>query len=410
MTLCLRIIFFLSCGSLAVAQDSAVQRSAASSYERSGSFRSDQAQQPDRHEARLPAQEPAGLQDKQAFQQPLAWRFPELPAEEPRFPPEFELKPPVPADSVTVQCGENSVRVEAKKDLLGIGKPILPSDITLGGCGATGEDAEGQALIFESELHGCGSQMMMSEDSLIYVFTLHYTPSLLGNSPIVRTREVTVSVECHYLRKHDVISGAVNPTWVPYDANKASEENLLFSLKLMTDDWQFARPSSRFLLGDVMKFEASVEQFHHAPLQVFVDSCVATLIPNPNTVPRYSFLGNHGCLVDSQLTGSSSHFLPRTQDDKLQFQIEAFRFQQDHSGSMYITCHLRAAVAVPVSATNKACSFSSNRWSEASGSHQVCSCCEMDCGSGTGSQSTGPGQWEQETSVGPITVKERPLR
>lgn len=108
-----------------------------------------------------------------------------------------------------------------------------------------------------------------------------------------------------------------------------------------------------------MKLEISVKQFHHLPLRVLVDSCVATVIQNVDTVPRYNFLGNKGsvhcagqsccffilifkrlmvfvlpfrCLLDSQLTGSSSQFLPRTQDDKLQFELEAFRFQQDHSG------------------------------------------------------------------------------
>lgn len=38
------------------------------------------------------------------------------------------------------------------------------------------------------------------------------------------------------------------------------------------------------------------------------------------------------CLFDSQLTDSSSRFLPRSQDDRLQFELEAFRFQQDDSG------------------------------------------------------------------------------
>lgn len=40
----------------------------------------------------------------------------------------------------------------------------------------------------------------MTEDSLVYVFTLRYTPATLGSSPIVRTREVVVWVECHYQR------------------------------------------------------------------------------------------------------------------------------------------------------------------------------------------------------------------
>uniref|UniRef100_A0A3P8TU63 Zona pellucida sperm-binding protein 3 n=1 Tax=Amphiprion percula TaxID=161767 RepID=A0A3P8TU63_AMPPE len=345
-------------------------------------------------------QEPAGtsgpqhgsfssVQQKQSFQEPLSWRFPEPPAEEePQFPPNFELKPPAAADSVTAVCGESSVRVEAKRDLLGIGKPVQAADLTLGGCASTWEDPE--VLVFESELHSCGSQLMMSEDSFIYIFTLFYTPSPLGDSPIIRTVDFSISIQCHYQRKHDVSSGELKPTWTPFSGTKASEENLYFSLTLMTDDWQFPRPSAQFLLGDKMRFEASVKQFHHVPLRVTVDSCVATVVPNIDTVPRYAFLGNNGCLFDSQLTGSSSQFLPRSQDDKLQFEMEAFKFQQDNSG-MYITCSLRATAAAAVDTINKACSFS-NGWKEASGSHHACSCCDTSCGTSIKSDLTGAGR------------------
>lgn len=61
-----------------------------------------------------------------------------------------------------------------------------------------------------------------------------------------------------------------------------------------SDDWQFSRPSAHFLMGDMMKFEVSVKQFHHVPLRVTVDSCVATVVPNIDTVPRYTFIGNKG--------------------------------------------------------------------------------------------------------------------
>ncbi|XP_041795559.1 zona pellucida sperm-binding protein 3-like [Chelmon rostratus] len=395
MKLSVRILLCLFCGASAAAQQL------------------DWSPEPDQRPDQPEVQEPADLlQEKQSFQEPLSWRFPDPPAEEePRFPPNFELKAPSPADSVSAVCGENSVRVEAKKDLLGIGKPVQAEDVTLGGCPATGEDAEAQVLVFESELHGCGSQLLMSEDSFIYAFTLLYTPRPLGDSPIVRTREVSVSIQCQYQRKHDVSSRLLKPTWTPFSLTKASEESLLFSFRLMTDDWQFPRPSAHFLLGDLMRFEVSVKQFHHVPLRVTVDSCVATVIPNIDTVPRYAFLGNSGCMFDSQLTGSSSQFLPRSQDDKLQFEVEAFRFQQDSSGVIYVTCSLRAAAAAAtVDDTNKACSFS-NGWREASGSHQVCTCCDTECGTGSQSHPTGTdAQWEQETAVGPITVKERPLR
>ncbi|XP_034541919.1 zona pellucida sperm-binding protein 3-like [Notolabrus celidotus] len=366
----------------------------------------------DQRPDRTGVQEPAALlQEKQSFHEPLTWRFPDPPPEdEPNFPPEFELKPPTAASSVSAVCGDSTVRVEAKKDLLGIGTPVQAADVTLGGCPVTAEDHEAQVLVFESELHGCGSQLMMTEDSFIYVFTLLYTPTPLGDSQILRTRDVSVSVECHYQRKHDVSSQLFTPTWTPFSDSKASEESLYFSLRLMTDDWLFSRPSAQFLLGDMMKFEVSVKQFHHAPLRVTVDTCVATVVPNIDTVPRYVFLGNKGCLFDGQLTSSSSRFLPRTKDDSLQFELEGFRFQQDNSGMIYITCNVRATAATAaVDATNKACSFS-DRWREASGRDDVCRCCDTDCGDGSQSQLTGTGtQWEQETTFGPITVEERPL-
>ena len=38
------------------------------------------------------------------------------------------------------------------------------------------------------------------------------------------------------------------------------------------------------------------------------------------------------CLVDARITGSDSKFMPRTAENKLQFQLEAFRFQNAESG------------------------------------------------------------------------------
>lgn len=66
---------------------------------------------------------------------------------------------PVRPDSVKAFCGENSVQVEAQMDLFGIGQVIQPSDITLGGCGPTGQDGSAQVLVFETELQGCGSTL-----------------------------------------------------------------------------------------------------------------------------------------------------------------------------------------------------------------------------------------------------------
>nr|BAM65011.1 egg envelope protein [Chanos chanos] len=360
-----------------------------------------------------PAQEPVDFQSKQVLQGPvkeLAWSFPEAPEEpeEPMGP--FDLKTPLPANTVAVQCGENMVQVEVKKDFFGINQHIQPSALTLGGCAAAGEDAGAEVLIFESELQACGSVLTMTEDGLIYSFTLVYAPEALPGTPVLRTGDAVVGIECHYPRKHDVSSDALRPTWIPYAATKIAEELLVFSLQLMTDDWQFERPSNQYFLGDFIHIQASVMQYMHVPLRVFVDSCVATTAPDVNSIPSYAFIENHGCMVDAKITGSDSRFLPRVQDDELQFQLEAFRFQQD-SGLIYITCFLKAtAASYPTDAEHKACSFFPNGWTAADRDDQVCGCCDSGCGfrKGRDLNADTAFKWEGEASLSFI-VKENPL-
>ncbi|XP_039542593.1 zona pellucida glycoprotein 3e isoform X1 [Pimephales promelas] len=362
------------------------------------------------------SQDLMGVQLKELLQGPVAkltWSFPSLPDEpqQPDIP--FELPYPVPANSVAAQCGENTVYVEVMKDFFGTGRPLLSSGFTLGDCTSTGEDVSAQVLIFESELHGCGGTSMVTEDTLIYKFNIIYTPQEASHvGPIVRSRGAVVGIECHYPRVLDVSSDALMPTWQKYASTMVAEEFLVFSLKLMSDDWRSERPSNQYFLGDSINIEASLMSHNHIPLRVFVDSCVATSVPDTSATLRYSFIENNGCLVDAKLTGSGSHFLPRTQIDKLQFQLVAFRFQQEISGKVYITCALKvAAESEPTNAEQKACSFSANRWISADENDQVCDCCDKTCGirSGRDQQIKADWRWDR-ASVGPITVKDRGFR
>ncbi|XP_039543061.1 zona pellucida sperm-binding protein 3-like isoform X3 [Pimephales promelas] len=355
------------------------------------------------------SQDLMGVQLKELLQGPVAkltWSFPSLPEEPQQSDVPFELPNPVPANSVAAQCGENSVYVEVKKDFFGTGRPLLSSGFTLGGCTATGEDSSAQVLIFESELHGCSSTSMVTEDELVYRFNIIYTPQEASYGvPIARSSSAVVGIECHYPRTHNLSSNALMPTWIPYASTKVAEDVFIFSLKLMTDDWRFERPSNQYFLGDMINLEASVLLYNHVPIRVFVDSCVATAVPDVASVPRYSFIENNGCLVDAKLTGSTSRFMPRTQVDKLRFQLEAFRFQQADSGLVYITCVLKVAAATS-SPEQKACSFSSNGWVSADDSDQVCGCCDTTCSIRSGSdQLLTDLRWER-ASVGPINVKE----
>ena len=45
-------------------------------------------------------------------------------------------------------------------------------------------------------------------------------------------------------------------------------------------------------------------------------------------------LGPYRCLSDSKLMASRSQFMPRKQDEKLQMEIEAFRFADESSDSV----------------------------------------------------------------------------
>ncbi|XP_047452131.1 zona pellucida sperm-binding protein 3-like [Mugil cephalus] len=363
-------------------------------------------------------------QQKQSFGKELVWTYPVPVPTAP--PPEVPFEPirPESVASVAVECRERDAHVEVRRDMFGTGQLIDPNDLTLGNCPVLAEDFSTQVLIFEAELHQCGSSLVLTEESLIYIFNLNYDPRPLGASPVVRTGRATVVIECHYPRKHNVSSPPLEPLWIPYAAVKVAEEFLYFSLKLMTDDWLYERPVNQYFLGDMVHLEAQVRQFFHTPLRVYVDRCVVSLSPDPNSTPRYAFIENYGCLVDARVTGSTSRFFPRTAENKLQFQLEAFRFKGSDSGLLYITCHLKAtSTSYVLDTEHRACSYA-NGWSEASGVNGVCGSCDSggadpSWGIGGGGiaqerktrdvSKTDPTEWEADVTLGPISISDRPV-
>ncbi|GAA6225120.1 zona pellucida sperm-binding protein 3-like isoform X1 [Lates japonicus] len=161
------------------------------------------AAEPERGHSRTSVQQAGMLQLK--YTQPagklLSWRYPADPVDPVTKPPvKFELQQPVTTNRVAVRCGESKLQVEVSQDLLGHGKLIKPEELTLGGCSATDIDDLSHVLIFESELHVCGSTLVMTEDAIIYAFTLVYKPQVSGRSDIIRSQSTVIGVECHYPR------------------------------------------------------------------------------------------------------------------------------------------------------------------------------------------------------------------
>ncbi|XP_039616062.1 zona pellucida sperm-binding protein 3-like [Polypterus senegalus] len=325
--------------------------------------------------------------------------------------------------TVTAQCTDSEVIVTISPDLLGIQKPVQPSDLSMGGCGVT-SPAGAQPFVIEAPLQGCGSTVEMQGAEIVYSFTLDYNPSPIDGLPIVRTNPAVVQIECHYNRLHNVSSNALNPTWVPYTSTISAEDILGFSLVIMSSDWSGPSPSNTFFLGDLINLQASVDNSNHVPLRIFVDSCVASPLSNLSA-PAYIFIGNSGCFLDSQLTGSNSHFMsPRVAQSIIQFQLDAFRFYGLTTSSIFITCHLKVTLAsANVDSLNKDCSYNSalSQWSSVDGNDGVCSCCDTNCANpppfrrGPGapryrprraSEVSVPAGWEETITVGPLFLEQ----
>ncbi|KAI9523367.1 hypothetical protein NQZ68_028391 [Dissostichus eleginoides] len=290
----------------------------------------------------------------------------------------FKAEEPQQVNTIRVTCHPDSLEIVIKADMFAVGAPVDADEIRLGVetnnqyCRATASSADEYSI--SVGLVECGTRHWVTEDSLIYTNLLIYSPEA---SPygVVRMDEAVIPIECHYERKYSVSSSSLMPTWIPFRSTQAAVEMLQFNLRIMTSDWQYKRSSNVFHLGEPIRIEASVRIGHHMGLRVFVSSCVATLSPDMNSSPRHAFIEN-GCFVDSQLPGSRSQFLARTQDDKLHMSIDAVKFYNEDRGELYITCHLHAVPINYADAPNKACTFVNGRWRSADDNDYLCGQCK----------------------------------
>ncbi|XP_077591573.1 zona pellucida sperm-binding protein 3-like [Stigmatopora nigra] len=283
-----------------------------------------------------------------------------------------------PLNTVRVTCHPDSLEIHIQADLFDIGMPVHSHEVRLGvelvdgPCIAAPSSAT-EYRIFVGLLD-CGMKYLINDVSLIYTNLLIYTPAPTPDG-LIRSDGAVVPIECHYARRYSLSSSSLSPNWIPFKSTQAAEETLDFKLRIMTDDWQNERGANVYYLGEPISIEATVRVGHHVGLRVFLSSCVATLQPDIHALPRYVFIEN-GCLLDSKLEDSKSRFLVRTQDDKLQFVIDAFRFHDDDRGELYITCDLHAVPVHDTEAPNKACTFVNGRWRSADGNDYLCGYCQ----------------------------------
>ncbi|KAK0150827.1 Zona pellucida sperm-binding protein 3 [Merluccius polli] len=295
-------------------------------------------------------------------------------------------------ETVTVSCYPDLMEITVKADMFEIGAPVSPDELRLGvvygeACGPLASSPDEYKIVVG--LSDCGTKHWMTESNLVYTNLLIYTPAASVDG-LIRMEEAVIPIECQYDRKYSLSSSPLQPKWIPFTATRATVETLDFSLRIMTSDWLHERGSNIFYLGEPIYMQASVGVANHMDLRVFMSSCVATLYLDRMSTPRYDFVENDGCLVDSQLEGAHSQFLPRTQDDKLRLVIDAFRFHQEEQGHLYITCQLTATPVIADSPQpmlqTKACTYVNDRqahplpllgvvWRSADGNDYFCGTC-----------------------------------
>ncbi|XP_074544849.1 zona pellucida sperm-binding protein 3-like [Halichoeres trimaculatus] len=284
---------------------------------------------------------------------------------------------------VVVKCYPDSMEVVVQADMFDNGLQVEGRHLYLGSesegkgdeCGA---EPSGEAeFTIRTKLLDCGTSLSSTEEKIIYSNVLVYSPEPSSHG-LLRLDRATFPVECHYEKRYAVGGMTLRPTWVPFVYRASAVNQIDFSLLLMTDDWQFERGSNSYFLGDPVHFQVSVIVRNHTPLRVYVDHCVATTTPDAEASLRYDFIEHHGCLVDTYLTNSKAHFLPRIEAHKLRFQLDAFRFYQADNNQVYITCHVKAVpVESAVTSQNRACSLINNSWKSVDGNDEACRSCDL---------------------------------
>ncbi|XP_019744138.1 zona pellucida sperm-binding protein 3-like isoform X2 [Hippocampus comes] len=289
-----------------------------------------------------------------------------------------EIQTDVFSPPVRVTCTPTLMIIQVKADVYG--SVVSPDGIFLGGVEYSGfrqcqaQRADDSEVVIKAGLQHCGTQLSVSDDSLIYSNQLTFSPA--PHHGITRQTQMVVPVSCHYKKTHIVSSQAR----LPLQFVAASPKTSPFSLRLMSENWTRLRLSNVFYLGDVLNLEASYTNYGPEQRRLFIDSCVATLSPEAASVPRYFLIENNGCLADSKQRGSRARFLSRVRPDLLQLQLDAFLFNGDERNTLFLTCRLKATSEMRRSNTaHKACTYMHSRWENIDGSPDVCRCCDTTC-------------------------------
>ncbi|XP_063000439.1 zona pellucida sperm-binding protein 3-like [Elgaria multicarinata webbii] len=281
----------------------------------------------------------------------------------------------VPATSVLYECNRTSIHLAVKMDPWGTGLRLDPLYLYLGSCPPSFQSNVQGLFHFQYDLKDCGFARLTSGRMVECSTHLVYQPPASQGRHY--SSPFTERINCTDSKADHLIPARVSSVTGQLSASSV----LMFSGKLMNEDFSAPSDSKVFLLGSQIHIEFAVQSFSHQPLRVFVDECTAAATPELSKSPRnYSIIANHGCIVDGKV--ANSRFLHRKSPEVIHLSLQAFEFVGGDT-DVYLHCRLLAwDPKLLTDPMRKACSFrrDSNRWELVDdSSSSVCSCCDSVC-------------------------------
>ncbi|KAG1936687.1 zona pellucida sperm-binding protein 3d.2 [Pimephales promelas] len=277
------------------------------------------------------------------------------------------------SQQVNVVCLKKKMMVQVNKQILG--HDSLGSELKLGTCDVSKTTKHYHVFIYDMDQ--CGSKRQLINKRVTYSNILRYSPEV-EPWPIRRAMPFSLPVECHFNRYHYSYKIGYIPQ-VRFQ-NYFKPLRTVYSVVLSPRDelWRRLSPTEEYTLGHPMYFQADGPPLAEDK-RLFVDSCYVTTSNSRLSMPRFTVIENHGCMIDS-MSSRWSRFIQSGQRNVVRFSLDAFLFQGMLGKHLYMHCEISVGSLDPT-ASGKSCTYnqSTKGWEELYGSNAVCLCCDSTC-------------------------------
>ncbi|XP_060941286.1 zona pellucida sperm-binding protein 3 [Limanda limanda] len=228
----------------------------------------------------------------------------------------------------------------------------------------------------------CNFKKESLPDYLSYSNVLSYNPT----GEVLRELPFNVPVQCKYHRLFHSYKVGFNPKLQGGTVFKELTPKQNAVLQAQDASGNALSGSKTYTLGQPMFFEAKAADAttKSGHQRMYINKCFMTADQSPSSNPKYTVIGNQGCMIDSKLIAQSK-FLSGSSKMSQKFQVSAFIFKDRVSTSsglqqLYMHCEVTMGESPP-SPSSKACNYDSatKKWKELYGYDSVCTCCETNC-------------------------------